>query len=55
MRRELMEELGATAGSATQVFLASSPTDSGIAVQHFFLSRLVSLDESLRSTFCRRH
>jgi ADP-ribose pyrophosphatase YjhB (NUDIX family) len=47
--RELTEELGAKATRASQVFLFSSPSETGIAVQHFFAARLVSLDESQRS------
>jgi ADP-ribose pyrophosphatase YjhB (NUDIX family) len=34
--RELAEELGAKATDASQVFLFSSPSDGGVAVQHFF-------------------
>lgn len=47
--RELAEELGAKATDASQVFLFSSPSDAGVAVQHFFVVRLDSLDESARS------
>lgn len=47
--RELAEELGAEAADASQVFLFSSPSDTGVAVQHFFAVRLTSLDESARS------
>lgn len=49
MHRELAEELGAKASHASQVFLYSSPSDAGVAVQHFFVARLASLDESARS------
>jgi ADP-ribose pyrophosphatase YjhB (NUDIX family) len=49
LHRELAEELGADAAGASQVFLFSSPSDAGVAVQHFFVARLVSLDESARS------
>lgn len=49
LSRELAEELGAKATDASQVFLFSSPSDAGVAVQHFFVARLVSLDESDRS------
>jgi ADP-ribose pyrophosphatase YjhB (NUDIX family) len=49
LHRELAEELGAQAMNATQVFLFSSPSDAGVAVQHFFVARLVSLAESVRS------
>lgn len=47
--RELTEELGAKAEDASQVFLYSSPSDVGITVQHFFVARLISLDEAARS------
>ncbi len=47
--RELAEELGAAATDASQVFLFSSPSDAGVVVQHFFVARLASLDESARS------
>jgi ADP-ribose pyrophosphatase YjhB (NUDIX family) len=47
--RELAEELGAKVRGASQVFLFSSPSDAGVAVQHFFVARLVSLDESQRT------
>jgi ADP-ribose pyrophosphatase YjhB (NUDIX family) len=49
LHRELAEELGATVEGASQVFLVSSPSDAGVAVQHVFVARLVSLDESHRS------
>jgi ADP-ribose pyrophosphatase YjhB (NUDIX family) len=49
LHRELMEELGAEATGASQVFLFSSTSDAGIAVQHFFAARLLRLDESARS------
>lgn len=47
--RELSEELGAEAAGASQVFLFSSPSDAGVAVQHFFVARLAMIDESARS------
>lgn len=47
--RELVEELGAEATDASQVFLFSTPSDAGVAVQHFFVARLANLDESARS------
>ena len=47
--RELAEELGAEATYASQVFLFSSPSEAGVAVQHFFVARLASLDESART------
>jgi ADP-ribose pyrophosphatase YjhB (NUDIX family) len=47
--RELAEELGAEAAGASRVFLFSSPSDAGVAVQHFFVARLTKLEESARS------
>lgn len=44
--RELAEELGAEVTGASQVFLFSSPSDAGVAVQHFFVARLTRLDGS---------
>ncbi|MFI8526660.1 NUDIX domain-containing protein [Promicromonospora sukumoe] len=49
LRRELLEELGATAKVVRQVFLASQPKDAGVAVSHYFLARVVSMDLTLRS------
>ena len=49
MHREIFEELGATATGASQVFLVSSPTESGVKVQHVFVARLTSLDLSRRN------
>lgn len=49
LHRELAEELGAEATGASQVFLCSSPSDTGVAVQHYFVVRLTKLDESARS------
>lgn len=47
--RELAEELGAKATNASQVFLFSSPSDAGVAIQHFFVVRLTGMDESARN------
>lgn len=50
MHRELFEELGARAVGASQVFLASfRSATGGLHVQHFFVTRLVSLDLALRT------
>lgn len=49
LHRELAEELGARGTQAIQVFLHRSTSDVGVTVQHFFVVRLVSLDESARS------
>lgn len=48
LHRELAEELGAEASGATRVYLFSSPSEAGVAVQHFFVARLRKLDESAR-------
>jgi ADP-ribose pyrophosphatase YjhB (NUDIX family) len=48
LHRELAEELGAEASGAARVFLFSSPSGEGVAVQHFFVARLRKLDESAR-------
>ncbi|MEV8609487.1 NUDIX domain-containing protein [Amycolatopsis sp. NPDC051373] len=49
LHRELAEELGAEASGASRVFLVSSPSPSGVAVQYFFVARLTQLDESART------
>lgn len=48
LRRELLEELGATARVVRQVFLTSRPMDAGIGVHHYFLARVTSMDPALR-------
>jgi ADP-ribose pyrophosphatase YjhB (NUDIX family) len=48
LRRELAEELGATVEVRRQVFLASDPSDSGVAIQYFLVARLKSLNLSER-------
>src|ERR1700684_1525511 len=49
MHRELAEELGAKAIGASQVFLDSWSTEAGLYVQHFFVTRLTSMDLSTRN------
>jgi 8-oxo-dGTP pyrophosphatase MutT (NUDIX family) len=49
LRRELREELGATAEGCEQVFLFSSVASEGVAVQHFFVCRLTRLDLGARN------
>ena len=49
MHRELFEELGAKAVGASQVFLVSSPSEAGLRIQHFFVTRLLSLDLAART------
>lgn len=48
LHRELAEELGARLTPAAQVFLHSTVTDAGLDVQHFFLTRLLGLNEDTR-------
>jgi ADP-ribose pyrophosphatase YjhB (NUDIX family) len=47
--RELREEWGAEVDCAQQVFLVSHPAGDGVAVQHFFVCRLRTLDLCQRS------
>jgi 8-oxo-dGTP pyrophosphatase MutT (NUDIX family) len=49
MHRELAEELGAKAIGASQVFLDSWITEAGLYIQHFFITRLASMDLSTRN------
>jgi ADP-ribose pyrophosphatase YjhB (NUDIX family) len=49
MHRELAEELGAKAIGASQVFLDSWSREDGLYVQHFFVTRLASMDLSTRN------
>jgi ADP-ribose pyrophosphatase YjhB (NUDIX family) len=49
MHRELAEELGAKAVGASQVFLDSWSTEAGLSVQHFFVTRLASMDLATRN------
>ena len=49
LRRELLEELGAEVAEVTPAFSLNSKTDNGTTVQHFFVARLVKLDESART------
>jgi ADP-ribose pyrophosphatase YjhB (NUDIX family) len=49
LHRELAEEVGAEASVVSQVFLHSSPSGSGVAVQYFFVARPVGMDEARRN------
>jgi ADP-ribose pyrophosphatase YjhB (NUDIX family) len=49
LHRELAEELGASVDRTQQVFLASPARGDGIAIQHFFVCRLVSMDLTKRT------
>lgn len=46
----MAEELGARVSGVRQVFLTSSPSDAGAAIQYFFLTRLAVLDASAQSS-----
>jgi ADP-ribose pyrophosphatase YjhB (NUDIX family) len=50
LRRELAEELGAEVSAAVHVFLHSAPskTAQGLAVHHYFLARLLTMDIAAR-------
>ena len=47
--REVAEELGAVVHIGPQVFLTTAPRRAGIQVHHFFLARLIGIDQSLRT------
>ncbi|WP_225438102.1 NUDIX domain-containing protein [Candidatus Frankia nodulisporulans] len=49
LHRELAEELGAVVDRVQPVFFMSPPRNGGLAVSHFFVCRLVSMDLSLRT------
>jgi ADP-ribose pyrophosphatase YjhB (NUDIX family) len=49
MHRELAEELGAKATAASRVFLFSERREHWLAVAHFFVARLASLDIATRT------
>src|SRR5690606_21024302 len=49
LHRELREEMGATATVVRQVVVTSQPKDAGVAVRHYFLARLDTMDLALRS------
>ncbi|GAA3732582.1 NUDIX hydrolase [Salinactinospora qingdaonensis] len=44
LHREVFEELGGKIADAQQVFIVTDQRQSGIAIQHFFVARLLSLD-----------
>ena len=49
LHRELKEELGAEAIGLSRVFLHSRVGETGLAIQHFYLARLTTMDLSARS------
>ncbi|MER6951052.1 NUDIX hydrolase [Nonomuraea sp. NPDC000554] len=48
LRRELLEELGATVSSVTPLTTLSYPWQGGLKTQHLYGCRLVELDPALR-------
>ncbi|MEG3637271.1 NUDIX hydrolase [Micromonospora palythoicola] len=48
LRRELLEELGASVDRFAQVFLFTVPAGEGVSVQYFFACRLLELREDAR-------
>lgn len=48
LHRELAEELGADATRACEVFRLETPPGGSGPVQHFFVARLATMDESTR-------
>ncbi|MEW1643826.1 NUDIX domain-containing protein [Streptomyces sp. NPDC091219] len=48
LRREALEEIGATIGSATEFLTLTEPRGTGTVVQHYFLAELVAMDLDLR-------
>ena len=49
LRRELKEELGAEVSGASRVFLHSRENEAGVAIQHFYIARLTTMDLSARN------
>ena len=49
LRRELREELGAEADILSEVLVVRSDDGAGVAIQHVYLTRLMSLDEGQRT------
>ncbi|MEV8544704.1 NUDIX hydrolase [Streptomyces sp. NPDC051572] len=44
LRREAMEEIGATIGQATEFLTLTEPRGTSIVVQHYFLADLLDMD-----------
>ncbi len=49
LHRELTEELGAEATGVSKVFLHSRVGETGLAVAHFYVARLTTMDLSART------
>ncbi|GAA5070290.1 8-oxo-dGTP pyrophosphatase MutT (NUDIX family) [Thermocatellispora tengchongensis] len=48
LRREMLEELGATVGGVTPLVTLSYPSGDGVKVQHVYGCRLLTMDLALR-------
>ncbi|MFJ4626450.1 NUDIX domain-containing protein [Streptomyces sp. NPDC088847] len=48
LRREVLEEIGATIGPATEFLTLTEPCGTSTVVQHYFLADLVAMDLDLR-------
>ncbi|MFE2884094.1 NUDIX domain-containing protein [Streptomyces sp. NPDC059272] len=48
LRREVLEEIGATIGPATEFLTLTEPRGTSTVVQHYFLADLVAMDLDLR-------
>ncbi|MFD4879390.1 NUDIX domain-containing protein [Streptomyces sp. NPDC058420] len=48
LRREALEEIGATIGPATEFLTLTEPRGTSTVVQHYFLADLVAMDLDLR-------
>ncbi|MEU6852437.1 NUDIX domain-containing protein [Actinacidiphila alni] len=48
LRREALEEIGATLGPAAEVLTLTEDSGATVVVQHFFLARVLTLDAGLR-------
>lgn len=49
MRREAFEEMGAVVGPARLIFLSTAVHQERLAVQYFFLARLITMNYDVRS------
>ena len=49
LRRELREELGAEADILSELLVDRTDDGAGVAIQHFYLTRLISLDAGQRT------
>ncbi|MFI7174742.1 NUDIX domain-containing protein [Streptomyces spororaveus] len=49
LQREVFEEIGGRLGRTELVYLISTPTEGGVAVQHIFAARLEDMDITTRT------